>query len=270
MTTETPERAQIPWTQPGMRPNDLAPGMMPEPRPVPPRNPGGAYNIDNLYWKKGPKEKEAGYIIVGPGLETEQGKRWQRLGRIPLRQYSLTAKIHGETGQPMTIESNRDHLSSGGDTAYMYYWLIRNGGISLFPIEQLLEFKWHIKPPMGMKVEAFPQFQEYEIPEPYWCSMCAAERSFLTEGSLMKHAMLMHDLDRIEVKQVLKNARVRPESMGSGVLPALVKRNAQPKAAVETEAPEHQCEDCGKTFEVAIALAGHRRSHLKDTGPETG
>lgn len=227
-----------------MRPPERATHEVPGSGLVPNRRPeaarptgGGGYNIDNIYWKKGPNENEPGYIIVGPGLETRQADRWRRGGRIPLKEYSYTDRISPRTGERYTIEYNRDGLQdSQGDTTWMYYWFFKNGGAPLFPVEQILEQKWHIFPPMGMSVDVFPQLQEYEIPEPFWCSLCTKDNPFLTEATLVKHGIVGHGLDRIEVLKLVKDAKRRPFNSPDLPLPVLVRKQvAEP---TDTAAPE--------------------------------
>src|SRR3990167_632194 len=111
-------------------------------------------NIHDIYWQKGPKEADPGWIIVGPSAQslpngrliTTQAEAWIRKGRVPLTEYSYTNKVSPKTGQRETLNPSKD----SGDrlnTPDRWYWLFRNGGAHLFPIEQIVSHHWPITPP---------------------------------------------------------------------------------------------------------------------------
>lgn len=163
------------------------------------------FNINNIYWKKAPWEDEAGYVIVGHGLATEQSQHWIDKGRVPLEEYSFTDATTRD-GRQLTIEWNRDHLKEEG----LFYWLFRNGGAHLFPIEQVVEMHWHVEPPYGLPAEVFPQLQEYDVPAPLWCPQCASPNIKNSEMELIQHAMVAHELDYQHAEALVSKAHERP------------------------------------------------------------
>lgn len=132
-------------------------------------------NINDIYWRK-----PDGWIVVGPSAVkgangrplTTQAEGLIRKGWEPLIDYSYTDRVSPVTGQRDTIEVSADRLG----TEDRYYWLFANGGAHLFSIEQIVEHHWHIKPPFGLPKSVFPQLEEWEVPEPYFCPACPGER----------------------------------------------------------------------------------------------
>ena len=217
-------------------------------------------NINPIYWSK--SEKEGGYIIVGPSPATAQGKRWERKGRTPLLEYSYTDKVSPKTGMKETIEVNKDRLG----TPWRFYWLFRNGGAHLFPIEQIVEHHWHIEPPYGLDVAVFPQLEEYEVPEPHWCAACPGKTPPRnSEEELIQHAMVSHRMTLQEARDIARFAKERPRPTGSL---AIRKKTEKIEAAAEkreSEPPNAQkrhkmviC-DCGEPFNSGIEKHNHQK-----------
>ncbi len=198
-------------------------------------------NIPNCYWRKGPKEPTAGWIIVGPGEETRQADRWKAKGREALPQYSLTDRVSPKTDQPEPIEYAEDNL--GRDR---YYWFFKNGGAKEFTIEQVVEHKWHIKPPYGLSVEVFPQLSEYELPPPLWCAVCPPSKGpFNSPAQIVQHAMVSHQLALPEAKALLEDAHEPP--VAGGLAPVIRKKSeATPeKEAARKAAGKKLAEEAG-------------------------
>ena len=187
-------------------------------------------NIPNLYWRKGPNEPTAGWIIVGPGLETAQGKRWRDKGREPLIDYSYTDRTSPKTGARETIEYTADGLSR-----FRYYWFFKNGGAKEFSVEQIVAHNWHINPPYGLSVEAFPQLAEWVLPEPLWCPICPPSApNKNSPAQLIQHGMIGHKLGLAEARELLKDARTPPTAGG---LSPVIRRKSEmtPEAIAERE-----------------------------------
>jgi hypothetical protein len=197
--------------------------------------PGGEENrnINNCYWHRAAWEQDANWILVGPGPETTQAQHWQRHGRVPLEELSVTDRISPKTGRKERIEYGADNLARN-----RYYWLLKNGGAKEFPIAQVVAYKWHIKPPYGMSREAFPQLEEYELPDPYWCALCPPEAMPKNSATqLLQHLMVGHKLPLQEAKPLLADASKPPTT--SGIDPVLrKKRTPEEKAAEEAERVE--------------------------------
>ncbi len=216
------------------------------------------FNIDNIYWKKGPDEPEAGYIIVGYGLATHHADFWKSRGRIPLEEYSFTDATN-RYGDRLTIEWNRDHLKEDG----LYYWFFRNGGAHLFPIEQIVEMHWHTTPPYGLPKEVFPQLLEYDVPAPLWCPACPSPNQLNSEQELIQHAMIAHQLDYDHAESLVDSARRRPgfRSTKPEIQPKKSRIKVGADVAANATNSGFVCDVCGKSLKNAFGLAGHKRSH---------
>ena len=183
-------------------------------------------NINPIYWKRSPNYGSPGDIIIGPGLETAQAASWKRRGRIPLEEYSLTDRVSPKTLKRETIDYSADQLM----TPWRYYWLFKNQWAHLFPIEQIVEHHWHIEPPYGLPLSVFPQLEEYDVPEPYWCAACPGRRPPLnSEEQLITHAMIHHRMTLPEARDLLRFAKERAQSTGAALA---IRRRAK---AVEAE-----------------------------------
>lgn len=184
-------------------------------------------NINECYWRKATWEQDPGWIIVGPGPETAQAQRWQSHGREALIELSLTDRVSPKTRQRERIDYSTDNLARN-----RYYWLFKNGGAKEFPISQIVAFKWHIKPPYGMSKEAFPQLEEYELPDPWWCALCppqAMPKNSATE--LLTHLAVGHKLPLAEAKPLLADAS-KPPLSGGGLV---IRKKLTPKEKVAEE-----------------------------------
>lgn len=195
----------------------------------------GAVNINDIYWKRSEKEENAGWLLVGPSAEpgpdgrplTRQAETWIRKGRTPLVEYSYTDRTY-RNGDRQTIETSKDRLN----TEWRWYWLFRNGGAHLFPIDQIVAYHWHINPPYGLSREVFPQLREWDVPNPLWCAACPGRMAPKnSEEELVTHAMIAHRMTEPQARDLLKYADKPP--VGSQGL--RIRRKAQ---AIETKAEE--------------------------------
>lgn len=229
-------------------------------------------NINDVYW-----QKPDGYIITGPSAEigpngrpiTAQAEGLIRRGWKPLVEYSYTNRVNSKTGHRETIEVNADKLNSPD----RYYWLFANGGAHLFPIEQIVEHHWHINPPYGLKKEVFPQLQEWDVPDPYWCPACTGEKPCKnSEEQVSTHLMVEH---RMTINQVrdLQTATNNFTDKPRGSAGVAIRRKAQQQEAAVTKqeaAPSPSlpvarliiCDSCGESFPDGLAKARHvKRDH---------
>ncbi|KKL73192.1 hypothetical protein LCGC14_2077390 [marine sediment metagenome] len=190
-------------------------------------------NINECYWRRGPNEESPGWIIVGPGPETAQALRWQAAGREALVELSLTDRVSPKTRKRERIEYGEDNLGRN-----RFYWLLKNGGGKEFPISQVVAYKWHIKPPYGLSKEAFPQLEEYELPDPWWCPLCSPRVMPKNSASqLLQHIIIGHGLPMSEAKPLLAGASKPPVS--GGLDPVLLKKQTpEEKEAEEAERAE--------------------------------
>ena len=176
---------------------------------------GSVRNINDIYWKRGPNESSPGWILVGPNAIpgpdgrplTAQAETWKRKGRTPLIEYSYTDEVSPITGKRETIETAKNRLN----TEWKWYWLFKNGGAHLFPIDQIVSYHWHIKPPYGLDKSVFPQLEEYDVPEPLWCAACPGERPPKnSQEELVTHAMVHHRMTEPQARDLLKYASHPP------------------------------------------------------------
>lgn len=230
-------------------------------------------NINDIFWKKGPREADPGWIVVGPSTIKDlagkyvmgQAERWLRKGRVPLYEYSVTNRVD-KNGAKETIETNLDHL---GTTA-RFYWLFVNGGAGLFPIEQIIEHHWHITPPFGLTTDVFPQLREWEAPEPWWCAACASPTVPLnSEEQLVTHLQIGHRQTLVQARDLVRS--YDPHERPRGRQGLQLRRRAQVvEDAIEKQEskPVEQvakrlviCDDCGAQFGHTTSLMWHRRKN---------
>lgn len=191
----------------------------------------GNRNIPNVYWRKAPHEADPGWIIVGPGEETRQADRWKAKGRQALPQYSMTDRVSPKTGKREPIEYSEDKLNR-----FRYYWFFKNGGAKEFTVEQIVAHNWHVRPPYGLTIEAFPQLNDYVLPEPLWCHVCPPSApNKNSPAQLIQHAMLAHGLKLPEARELLKDAML-PST--SGGLAPIIRRKLEMTAEAEAEREE--------------------------------
>jgi len=233
---------------------------------------GGIRNINDIYWKRGPNEPNAGWILVGPSAvpdgvtgrpATAQAESWMRKGRTPLIEYSYTDEKSPVTGKPETIETKANRLN----TEWRWYWLFRNGGAHLFPIDQIVTYHWHIKPPYGLDKSVFPQLAEWDVPDPKYCAACPGTRPpFNSEAEFVTHGMVHHKMTEPQARELLKYAdhppvgtaalnirrkaaQIEQANEAAGIAPLDM---PSPEAAVQGS--KHICNFCGSEFPKGLVM----------------
>lgn len=225
-------------------------------------------NINDIFWRK-----PDGWIVVGPSAVrgsdgrplTAQAEGLIRRGWEPLVDYSYTDRISPKTGQRETIEVTEDRLA----TPDRYYWLFANGGAHLFTIEQIVEHHWHITPPFGLPKTVFPQLDEWDVPEPYYCPACPGDRPPKnSDEQVMQHLMVEHRMTLVQARDLQEstdNFRERP--VGSTGL--AIRRKVQEAeesaekrdAEVSPDQPKANliiCDQCGDgPFKDGLAKGRH-------------
>lgn len=181
---------------PGTQFNGLVFGQNPQPTPT--VNPGvlneffGSQADDSgtsgksgkwCYWKKaetfvdGVPAPDAGWIIVAPAWPSETMRQLDK-GMTPLRRY-------GEFTLNQAQENWRVHHES-------FRRIFQLGGAHEFPVEQIVQFNWHRRPPY--RGVTFNQLTGIEIPD-FACPVCP-NRHFATAENLQSHERVMHSEDR--------------------------------------------------------------------------
>lgn len=236
-------------------------------------------NINDIYWKKGPHESDPGWIVVGPSAQmggdgrpiTRQAERWIRMGRTPLIQYSLTDRISPLTGQRDTIETNADRLG----TPDRWYWILHNGGASLFPIEQIVAYHWHITPPFGMSKDAFPQLSEWEVPDAVYCGACGTSAPRNSEEELVSHLLIGHRMTLPQARDLIASYDIHQVPRGSKGLSLRRKADVIEKKVMQREAvadaPTKRliiCDQCGESFKDGLAKGRHMKGHKATSQPD--
>lgn len=229
-------------------------------------------NINDIYWRK-----PDGWIVTGPSAIpgpdgrplTRQAETLIRKGWEPLVEYSYTDKVSPKTGQRETLDPSKDDGDRLG-TPDRYYWLFRNGGAKEFTIEQIVEHHWHINPPFGMPKSAFPQLQEWDVPEPYWCPACPGIRPPKNSAEqVVQHLMVQHGMTLVQVRDLQQSTNGFAEQP-AGAAGITIRRKATsyegsiPEDAISPDQPQASriiCNDCGESFTNYPA----RARHMKDS-----
>ena len=133
--------------------------------------------------------------------------------------------------------------------------IFQRRGAEAFPLEQILAYHWHIRPPYR-EVE-FPQLEGVDVTD-YFCPEC--------EKGIFSHAEPLEAADQLKIH--LTSGIDRRHEYRTEDLTALGDREgidffsrSISRRPVRREVLQHTCPECGQSFSKAIALAGHRRSH---------
>jgi hypothetical protein len=236
-------------------------------------------NINDIYWRK-----PGGWIVVGPSAVmggdgrplTRQAESLMRKGWEPLIEYSYTNRVSPHTGQRDTIEVSADRLN----TEDRYYWLFANGGAHLFTIQQIVEHHWHINPPFGLPKSAFPQLEEWDVPDPYYCPACAGSKPPKnSEEEVVQHLMVEHRMTLVQTRDLQQSTNgFRDVPRGATGLAIRRRAAAQVENAVgeaippspdQPQASQFICNQCGEPFKNSGALTRHvKADHADDASPE--
>ena len=240
--------------------------------------PSGNRNINDIYWRK-----PDGWITVGPNAQsgidgkplTAQSETKRRMGWEPLIEYSFTDRVSDKTGQRDTIELTADRLS----TPDKFYWFFVNGGAPLFPIDQIVAYHWHLKPPFGLPKSVFPQLLEWDVPEPYYCPACSPGMPAKNSPQeVVQHLMVQHQMNLQQVRGLQETTDdFRAKAVGSAGLAIRRKAQAIEKQAVAAgvhptlqpspDLPQPRliiCDLCGERFDDGLAKARHMKVHKQD------
>lgn len=132
------------------------------------RGPGGRF----MYYKKADTSGEPGYIVVA-SAHPSQVPWYAKRGMIPLYQFGDFEDF--EKAENWSFRSEP------------YRRILEKGGVSLFPLQQIVERGWDRKPPLPNV--HFPQLDGVTV-ERKKCSYCA--RDFLTLEDLQAHESIRH------------------------------------------------------------------------------
>ena len=221
-------------------------------------------NIHDIYWRK-----PDGWIVVGPSAIpgpdgrpiTRQAETLIRKGWTPLIEYSFTDKVSTKTGQRETLDPSKDDGDRLG-TPDRYYWLFKNGGAKLFTIEQIVAHHWHINPPFGLPLSAFPQLEEYEVPEAFWCPACAGVRPPKNSiEEVVTHLMVQHQQSLVQVRDLQRatnDFRDQPAGASGIAIRRKVQKHeeAMETAPVSPDQPKANlriCNNCGEAIKGRLA-----------------
>lgn len=167
-----------------------------------------------------------GWVFIAPGWPIEAYNYIKR-GATELDQYGefyLTKNV--EQKWSASLEPFRQILARGGGAE--------------FPVDQVVEFGWHRKPPYGVKgdpKELFPQLRGVEIHDAQ-CRQC--HRWFKDEESRDKHYEFMHRSVAESRAIGTAVAEAMAKFQGNGVSPELmelVKMLAESNARLMAERP---------------------------------
>lgn len=141
-------------------------------------------NAQFMYYRKPADCGEPGYIFIESAHPYEYQAR-RRMGCVPLDQYGtfedISQKVSEFPGEQVLRGAKWDiHREA-------FRRILARGGAHEFPVAQVLELRWHLKPPYpGV---TFPQLEGVEI-KSFRCSYCAQQFTELLH--LQKHEQVTH------------------------------------------------------------------------------
>ncbi len=201
-----------------------------------------------------------GWISPAPAHPLERSKRADRK-QIALKQY----------GQFLYDRRATDANGQRWDArAEPWRMMFQRGGEQEFPVDQIIAFRWHLRPPY--QEVTFPQLQGiywevYECPDCEKAVFTSLEEGYAPHG-MIDHLRLGHGWSRAEVSEYAREVGIHFKRERRTHTPAALEREV-PKEAVEPErAEEFKCDVCGwrplqKSKRPAVALAGHKRMKHK-------
>lgn len=145
------------------------------------------------YWRK-----KDGRIITGPEPRETLYRTYQRKGYTPLSQYGLLPT----PGSAVPCCPKKFMRTE------QYHVLMARGGAKEFPIDQIINAGWHVKPPViHGKTIKFPQLKGVAVEEvqcdecdkPFW----GVKDSRTIVQSLRQHCQASHGFNRREVDDML-------------------------------------------------------------------
>ena len=125
-----------------------------------------------MYWKKPADSPEPGFIVIDGGHPVDLAE-FSKRGFTPLWKYGQFEDFDKSAKWDMRRDPWRR--------------ILELGGAEEFPIEQILEFGWHKRPPR--KGVVFPQLAGIEVEE-HKCSYC--RRVFRALEDLQRHESIAH------------------------------------------------------------------------------
>ncbi len=201
-----------------------------------------------------------GWIAPAPGHPFEQSKRAERK-QIALKQY----------GQFLYDRKSTDANGQRWDArAEPWKVIFQRGGEQEFPVDQVIAFRWHLRPPY--QEVTFPQLQDVYW-EVYECPDCEqAVFTSLEEGyaphSMIDHLRLGHGWSRAEVAEYAREVGISFKRERRTHVPVALERDVPKDAPAPERAEEFKCDVCGwrplkKSKRPGLALKGHMRMKHK-------
>lgn len=155
--------------------------------------------------------------------------------------------------------------------------IFQKGGIHEFPVEQIIAYRWHIRPPY--REVKFPQLEGVKIHD-FFCPECekgifSSVREFEAIEMLRTHLT-----SRFDAKHEYRPEDLRSLGQQYGIDFFAPRQGRNPVrreiTQEETEqAPDLEatdaltCPECGKECKGTFGLQSHMRSHQKEAAPAT-
>jgi hypothetical protein len=136
-----------------------------------------------MYYKKPPGGLEGGWIVVN-GTNPERQHGLMMTGIVPLHEFGFV--------DPQAV----DHP----DPSYRTWSkiLLAPGGPELFPVDQLIEFRWYDPEVCPVRQARFPQLVGVKITR-VWCEECSTVY-YHKPTHLARHLRAVHHYDRADVR----------------------------------------------------------------------
>jgi len=141
-----------------------------------------------------------GWISPAPAHPLEQAKRVER-GQKPLKQYGQFEY------DPFEIDANGQRWNVRDEP---YRMIFQKGGETEFPVDQVIAFRWHLRPPY--QEATFPQlegvfWETYECPDCEQAVFTSLSKGYAPQD-MISHLRLGHGWSRAEVAEYAREVGI--------------------------------------------------------------
>ena len=242
-----------------------APSMFPEVREL---------NAPPGKGKHGYYKNIRGWIVIQSTTPSNRTGTEYKGGRFLSQYGEFVMDTNDPRGAPKAQDAKGNPWNSAVEPWRVIFQL---GGAKEFPIDQIIAYRWHIRPPYREAV--FPQLSETKVYD-FFCPECDDRvfsspnereavfqlRTHLTSGINTAHGYRPEDLRALGEQEGIDFFSNRVGTRG-------IRRSADAPAAVTEETVAEPsplesttvlCRVCGREFDSFGALGGHMKGHSKE------